>query len=107
MNVDDLDWLMKKVRDSVVGLGADWLYYATTNPKRPGDLPEVILCDDEVYRLEAAGLVTLEPDGPVTFTGKGRRLLEGEQRRRSAERKATREALRHDLFLSPDIQVAA
>lgn len=106
MNVDT-DWLMKKIRDGVVGLGGDWLYYATTMPKRPGADPQVVLCDDEVYAAEAAGLVNLEPDGPVSFTKAGRRLLEDEQKRRSAERKAARKALRDDVFIAPDVQVAA
>ncbi len=93
MDATNLDWLMTKVRDGVVGLGAGWRYHVTV--KAVGNGPETVVdCDDAVYALEAAGLVYLEPEGPVSHTKEGRRQLEAAQRDRVAEPAAAKTAAR-------------
>ncbi len=93
-DVHDLDWLMTKVRDGVVGLGVGWRYHVTLKPKTPKGRERVLDCDDAVYLLEDLGWAYLEPDGPVSPTREGRRRYEAEQRARAAERAAARRGRR-------------
>lgn len=105
-DVTDLDWLMRRVYDCAVGIGADCRYYVTLS--RAGGTVD---CDDQVYQLEDLGLVVLEPDGPVSVSAKWRRQYDADCARRKAERKvelrAERKALREDVFLAPTVQAAA
>ncbi len=89
-DVSDLDWLMTKVRDGVVGLGVGWRYHVTLKPVNPKAREKVLDCDDAVYQLEDLGLVLLEPDGPVSPTRAGRRQWEAHLKARAAERAAAR-----------------
>jgi hypothetical protein len=106
-DVSDLDWLMTKIRDGVVGLGVGWRNHVTLKPKTPYGRERVLDCDDSVYRLETLGLVYLEPDGPVTHTKEGRRRLVAAQRSRGRQRVAARDAVYGDVYAPADVQVAA
>ncbi len=90
-------WLMGQVRDGAVGIGPDWTYYATV---RHNNTAETVMvpCHDQVMRLEDAGLVTLEPDGPVKVSTWARRL---------ADRGELRATVAQVTFDAPNMPAAA
>lgn len=98
----DLDRLLGKVKIGAVGLGPDWRYYITSGL---GDDP--IPCDDVVYRAADAGLVNLDPDGPVSQTKAGRRRYEATLAKKRAVRKAAREPQRGGIAAAANVRVAA